>query len=125
MILIIIKIDVNRFIQTIIVRMIFTLTYIAHATLLSLRLAIRSAFSIFAFPSLLAVCPVGHRRALGALGLKTRAPGFLLAGRVLRFAAFHPFQLHVLAVLAAWGILIAGGFNFSNNIYARNSYKMF
>lgn len=83
-----------------------TLTYVAHATLHSLRFTVRNAFARFTFSAFLTICVVGHRRALRTIGPISATFRFLFASSVLRFSAFH-LAVHVLTVLTTRWILVA------------------
>lgn len=83
-----------------------SVTYVAHATLQALGLAVRRALAAPAFSALLAIGPVRHRGTSRTLRLRARALRFLLASRVLRFAALGAFRQE-LATLAARRVLVA------------------
>lgn len=79
---------------------------IAHATLQSLRLAIRHTLAHPALSPLLAYRSVRHGRRLWTLRMSTRATRLLLARRILRITALDT-RRHILAVLATRRILVA------------------
>lgn len=81
------------------------LTYITHAALQPLSLAVRGAFPEATLSTFLTVRPVRHRWTAWTLCMHSRTLRFLLTCRILRFSALHAF-CHVLAVLTTRWIFI-------------------
>lgn len=81
-------------------------TAVTHARLFSLGLTEGNAFSLLAFSFLNAVGSISHVIRLGAVSTHPCALGLLLAGGVVGCPALG-VDRHVLAVVAAGGVLVA------------------